>query len=586
MSSIDPGLAAAQSLLLAVDAAIADATLNLGAAGDAISAQLQVGDLFPAIVLAPQGGTDLLEIFGQSVAAQLPPGIHPGQTILLQVNGFDGNRILVSNLGVADPQNPPDLAQVVVPPPAPNEPQIVATLTTIPQAGPRTLTTPPTAPPSAVFVAASVRPAPTMPLPPGDDPIFEIGIAPSPPGDDIEARMAATRTAPLGPPPSARLPTVPISTRIVPSVAPQVARAPQSVPLAALLTPRVRVPITARIAMPEQAHPVAVGDAVQKMLARIRVPQTSFALAAARIANDAVASIPRAFARLEAALPRELPAAALPLRALLSFVSKFDLSNTGVLPEQIAAFVSHVVDGAEAKLADALVAHREADAPSLPAPVGQDASTSADPRGRASATTDAMARAVERTAAFDFDLKSALAALAESPSSNSSPELSRAVADAIATATGVQFAALSNMATDPSAISIALPAFFHEGGRPAQLHIDRDAPGGRQQLDADNFRIGFVLDTGSLGTIAIDVETVGRIVRVDVRTERAHAADRIKGTLPDLRARFEQLRYRVAAMTAGILQPRPLPAETQPAPPPPEPPLPEPTRTRGLDLQA
>ncbi len=573
MSSIDPALAAAQSLSLAVDAAIADATLNLGAAGEAISAQLQVGDLFSAIVLAPQGGTDLLEIFGQPVAAQLPPGIHPGETIVLQVNGFDGNRILVSNLGVADPQNPPDLAQVVVPQPAPDEPRVVATLTTIPQPAPRELTLPPTAPPREVFVAASVRPAPSTPLPPADDPIFEIGVGPTPPGGDIEARIAATRTAPLGPPQFARTPTVPISTRIVPSVAPRIARAPQSVPLAALLTPRVRIPPAARIATPEQVHTVAVGDAAQKLLARIRVPQTSFALAAARIANDAVASIPRAFGRLEAALPRDLPTAALPLRALLSFVSKFDLSNTSALPEQIAAFVSHVVDGAEAKLADALVAHRDADTPT------------AAPPARASAATGAMARAVERVAAFDFDLKSALAALAESPQSNASPELARAVADAITTATGVQFAALSNIATDPSAISIALPAFFHEGGRPAQLHVDRDAPGGRHRLDADNFRIGFVLDTASLGTIAIDVETVGRIVRVDVRTERAHAADRIKGTLPDLRARFEQLRYRVAAMTAGILQPRALPAETQPVPPP-EPPVPEPTRTRGLDLQA
>src|SRR6185503_133716 len=135
MSSIDPTIASAQALVQAVDTALADATLNLGASGAEIAAQLQVGDLFPAIVLAPQGGTDLLQIFGQTVAAQLPPGIHPGETIVLQVNGFDGNRILVSNLGVADPNNPPDLAQVVVPQqPSPAEPRQVATLTTLPPA--------------------------------------------------------------------------------------------------------------------------------------------------------------------------------------------------------------------------------------------------------------------------------------------------------------------------------------------------------------------------------------------------------------------------------------------------------------------
>jgi len=590
MSSIDPALASAQALLQAVDTALADATLNLGASGAEIAAQLQVGDLFPAIVLAPQGGTDLLQIFGQTVAAQLPPGIHPGETIVLQVNGFDGNRILVSNLGVADPNNPPDLAQVVVPQPGSTEPRTVATLTTISQPAdepaPRAQSTvpvpvqaqslqtpqPPTAPPREVFVAASVRQAP--PSPQSGAPILEVIVEPAQLGTDIEARMAAIRTAPAGPPqstiPGRSIPPASTPAAFAPGV-----RAQPSVPLAALLTPQVKIPQATRATAPETAAQIAIGDAATKLLARIRVLSTPFTLAAARVANEAVASIPRTFARLEAALPRDLPVAALPLRTLLAFVSKFDLTSTRALPEQIAAFVSHVVDGSEPKLAQALAAFKTADAD-----LAQKAS--ADPP--APATGDAGARAVERAAAVDFDLKSAVAALAQSLSSDASPQLSRALTDVLTVTTGAQFAALSNAATDPNAISIALPAFFHDGGRPAQMRIDRDAPGGRQRLDADNFRIGFVLDTATLGTLAINVETVGRTVRVDVRTERASATDRITGTLADLRSRFEHLRYRVAAMTAGMVAPRPIPV-FEPAPVEPEP-VDKTPNAASVDLQA
>jgi hypothetical protein len=617
VSSIDPAISAAQALLQAVDSALADAALNLGAEGEAIAAQLQVGDLFPAIVLAPQAGTDLLQIFGQPVAAQLPPGIHPGETIVLQVNGFDGNRILVNNLGVADPNNPPDLAQIVVPQPATGEPAVVATLTTIPpptqapaapaqvpatqastqsnpspQPQPVAQAQPPTAPPREVFVAASVRPA--SPVPPSNGSAAVVTRPAPMASDNIEARMGATRTSPSAPPQAptggrvAATPVSPVTRAVVPPGQVAGVRPQQSVPLAALLTPALKIPISRRApvetaqapqtpraqgAPPSQAPRTApAGDPAAVLLARIRVPQTTFSLAAARVANEAVASIPRVFARLEAALPQVLPAAAIPLRALMTFVSKLDLANTRVLPEQIAAFVSHVVDGAEPKLAQALSAYREADLPAETEIANQ--STPAN---------DANARAIERTAAFDFDLKSALVALSQSTQGESSPQLARAVSDALTATTGVQFSALSNAASDPTAITIALPAFFYDGGRPAEMRIDRDAPNGREPLDADNFRIGFVLDTASLGTIAIDVETVGRTVRVDVRTERTLAATRITDTLPDLRARFEQLRYRVAAMTAGTIPPRAGVAQAPPsAPPSPR----APDKTSGLDLQA
>jgi len=551
VSSIDPSIAAAQAFVQAAESALADAALNLGAQADAIVAQLHVGDLLPALVLPAQNGTDRLEIFGQPVAAQLPPGIHPGETIVLQVNAFDGNKILVSNLGVADPEHPPALANVEVPAPPPGAPSS-ATLTKIPPPAPPAANavapapappraqTPPVAPPHAVFVAASVRPAPQTPAAP--DIVIE-AHAPV----DIEARMAAIRTAPR-PAPNA-VPKAPASPRVA---APRLASPPPAVSPARAA---VRPPVTQRAV-------AAASDDVGRLLARLRVPQTPLTAAAARIVKDAVAQLPRAFARLDALLPKTIPEAAAPLRSLLAFVGKIDLENARALPEQIASFVSHVVDGAESKLAQALASHRDAEAPA-PLP-GQ---------------TDPHARAAERATAADFDLKTALAALAGSPAARSSPQLSQAVADALAVATGVQLGALASQANDPSVMAIALPAFYHEGGRPVRLTIARDAPGGGAALDPDNFRIGFVLDTKTLGTLAIDVETVGRSVKVDVKTEGARAARQIAQTLPELRARFEHLRYRVAAIAAGVA---PAPQEAAPV----DAPAGDVAAAAGLDLRA
>jgi hypothetical protein len=69
-----------------------------------------------------------------------------------------------------------------------------------------------------------------------------------------------------------------------------------------------------------------------------------------------------------------------------------------------------------------------------------------------------------------------------------------------------------------------------------------------------------------------------------VRTERATATDRITGTLSDLRSRFEQLRYRVAAMTAGMVAPRPIPVFEPPSAEPD--PMDEAPSAASVDLQA
>ncbi|MBV8435059.1 MAG: hypothetical protein JO029_12335, partial [Candidatus Eremiobacteraeota bacterium] len=127
MSGLDP-LAA-----LAADVALTQssiAAIDLGIQIEVLQSQLSIGDLITATILPAQDGSDRLSFLGQTVLAQLPPGIDPGQSLLLQVTGFSGNQILVRNIGVVDPANPPPTVTVSLPPPAPGTPA-QATLVTV-----------------------------------------------------------------------------------------------------------------------------------------------------------------------------------------------------------------------------------------------------------------------------------------------------------------------------------------------------------------------------------------------------------------------------------------------------------------------
>ncbi|MGB6985746.1 MAG: flagellar hook-length control protein FliK, partial [Candidatus Aquilonibacter sp.] len=161
------------------------------------------------------------------------------------------------------------------------------------------------------------------------------------------------------------------------------------------------------------------------------------------------------------------------------------------------------------------------------------------------------AQAAERTAAMDYDVKAAILAMIASPGGNS-PAIAGALRDALTATTALQLNVLNAQVTDPRTISIPLPAYFYTGGEPVTMQISRDAPNSKNKMDADNFHIAFVLDTKSLGTVAIDLQTVGRAVSVDVKTQATPAADRFRATLGDLRSRLEQLRYNVAAIGAGV----------------------------------
>ncbi len=680
MSGFDP-LAA-----LGAEAALQQSSLaaiDLGVAIEILQSQLTVGDLLTATILPPQGGSDLLSFLGQTVAAQLPPGIDPGQSLLLQVTGFTSSQILVRNLGVVDPANPPPTAQVALPPPAAGAP-VTGTLTTVvppqPAAGPAAapasapsapaappapsagvppgtataarapaaaapLAPPPAAtgtvaPPRSVFVAASVQPAP----PPSEGAPVEAAAVPLAAQAElgVEARIVATRAAAIdlaelvntpGKPPGAQA-----APALPPPAAPAAAATPAPAPGAAVesppsapvvsaaavappargIAPRAGAP-PASPAPPSTVRPAPPATPEAALLARLRVPASAATLAAARVAANAASALPRALARLDAALARvasDDPRAG-SLRALVAFVTKLEAANPRALPEQIMAFVSNVLEGAEGKLAAivrqfaGLQAEAEAAAadgaapadpgaaegdPALPAlpgapvpaapeassaapgtappaaaanpPSGSPPATAASPAAPASAPAapaaapaapswvgalppTAAAHVAERLTALQYDLKAAIVALAQSPPRGAPPDLAPALDSALTAITAMQLNALSAQSTDPNAIVIPLPMFFHEGGRPVQLRVSRDAPRGGK-LDGDNFHIAFVLDTKSLGTVAVDVQTVGRAVSVNVKTEAAPAANRFRATLDDLRGRLEHLRYRVSNMAAGV----------------------------------
>ena len=503
--------------------ATSDAALTLGLPLELLQARIAVGDLLAATVLAPQNGQDLIEILGQQVVAQLPPGVHPGETLLLQVTGLSGTQIFVQNLGPYDPQNPPAVL------PVPAEPAGSATsgiLTTvrpipetpavpppIPQAGA------PISPPSAVFVAASVRPAKLQPAPASAAASPQSAARAATP---VEARIAAAQTA-----------------------NPQTAREP---------LPAARVPQAIQNVATAAGRAIrSVGD----LLRAARLPDTPLARTAAAIAPAASSRLPGVLARLEAALPRQSsdPRIAT-LRTIAAFVGRMSVQNEETLAAQISSYVSNAVEGAESKLAQLLQAAATLTDSAPPHPGAQNASAPASPHREAPAAplenTVAQARVAERTAAVDHDLKSLVLSLLRDPPHDRTPALSQALNETLVTITGTQINVLANHLQDPNTLTIGLPVYYREGGKPAQIRISRDGSSGAPKLDADNFHVAFVLDTAHLGTVAIDLQTTGRAVKVEVKTEQPSSASRFSKTLSSLQSRLEHLRYRVTSAAAAV----------------------------------
>jgi len=613
MSNLDPLAALAAQVIANADAAIEAAALDLGAALTELQSQISVGDVIVATVLPPQDGLDRISLLGQTVPAQLPPGINPGESIALQVTGFTNTAVLVTSLGVVDPENPPTAADV--PPPAPAAPGAAqtavlttrfpippspATTSAIPPATPTgTSAVPspstPVSPPREVFVAASVRNAPPIPQ------VIVSEIQAAPPAD-LEARIALNRAGSLPPaprpvvaqPPSAQAPATPPTVArggrpdvpgrgltIPPIITPARGTAERAAPLTARITTGTPAPAATSAAA---ARVATTPEAA--LLTRLGIPISAVTLAAARGIGTAAQSVTTTYQKLEsllATVPADERTTA--LRSALAFVAKLDLRNVRALPEQIASFVSNVVDGAESKIAQlvrawstgvALAATEpeqganegstSQNAPANAAPANaapanaalaqnasaQNAQSSVQPEFPPVPSPTVEARAAERMVALDHDVKTAILAMIANPPSGTSPALLTALRAALTATNALQFNVLASRSADANTITIPLPAYFYDGGKPAQLQISRDAPNGKNRMDADNFRVAFILDTKSLGTVAIDVQTVGRNVSVDVKTEASLSAERFRTTLPDLGARLEQLHYRVATMAAGV----------------------------------
>lgn len=506
MSGTDPLVALTAARVAAAEASILDAALNLGVAAEQLRSQLRVGDVLPAKILAPMSGQDLIEIAGRPVVAQLPPGINPGETILLQVTGFAGTQMYVRNLG-APPHAEPQ-AQAA----QPQAPQ--------PQA-------PAVSPSRAIFVAASVRQASAPPA-------QAQALQTAPPVRGVEARIAAAQTAKL-PPPQSR--TAPVA---------------QTPPAAPLIASRSAMPPAAAV---QQAVARAV-QTVSELLRAIRLPDTPFTRMAATIAPQAPERLSSVLARLESALPDAAQDARIAtLRTLIGFTAKLSPANRDTLPAQISAYVSNVVEGVESKLAQLLQAHTQTN----PAPLAQ-------------------ARVAERSAAISHDLKSVVLSLLREPPADRTPAMTQALTETLITLTGVQVNTLSSNQQSPGTIAFALPVYYHEGGKPAQIRIAPDAESRAAKMDGDNFHVSFVLDTAHLGTVAIDLQATGRTVKLDVKTEHKRAAERFSETLSSLSSRLHDLRYRVCSATAKAVR-----DESRTAPKSAR--IPK-TDDAGLDLQA
>lgn len=588
MSGLDPLAAFALQAVANAQAALEDATLHLGSLFQDLRAQLAVGDILTASVLPPESGSDRLSILGQTVAAQLPPGILPGETIALQVSGFTARAVIVRNLGLVDPgttesdaQTPSGVSTPATAPPTqaaaraptesapPGNPSPGARAdgpggtpiraTPLPDGGSRL------APPRELFVAASVRPTPGREA-------ASPGPAPSASPGELEVRIAATRAASglphSSPAEPAQRPPLPSVRAGTPPAMPARAAAPAAETTFMHSSRATPAPPNRILAPP--TTPRLTPDAA--LLTRLRVPISVTTLAAARIGEAATRAVTAAFEHLDVLLAGQPnDETLLPLRSMLAFVARLDLRNPAVLPQQIAAYVSNVVTGAEAKIAqivrvlgslpDALPESSAAASPHETSPQSAvpPLQSFAQPAASPELPPNIAAQAAERDVALAHDLKSALLQFVTNPPAAASSQVVAAAREALAATTAVQLNALQAQNADPRAITIALPAYFHPEGTPTRLRIWKDAGDRKQTLDADNFHIAFVLDTASLGTVAIDVQTAGRSVNVDVKTQDSRAAERFRSSLGDLRGRLEQLHYRVASMAAGLATRAPSP---------------------------
>jgi hypothetical protein len=379
-------------------------------------------------------------------------------------------------------------------------------------------------------------------------------------------RPAAPLSSDGSPPPTA--------SRTIPSpLAQQRFTPPPTISTRVMQDPNAASPESTSRALPSPgapASPAAASAAAARGLAAyaepvallrsVRIAVTPSNVAAATLALEKPERLPVALAALERALPNvSADPHIATLRTLLAFVGRID-PRSPALAAQVAAYVEHVVDGAEPKLATLLAAAREAGsslpttpdetaAAGEPATAGR-ATTSAAPALDAPITAIPAAIVAERSAALSVDLKQTLLAVAADPATPAA--VGPSLAGALSALTAVQVSAAQTLAANPNGIAFTIPLTTEYGPAAARINVSREAPERGARLDGENFRIAFVLDTAHYGTVAIDLVTVGRDVTVDVRVESAPAMRAFRDALGGLTARLESLRYRVAAAGASV----------------------------------
>ena len=462
--------------------------------------------------------------------------------------------------------------------------------------------TPSVAPPPAVFVAASVRQAPVAPppaplnnLPP--PPPSQV-IAPPLTGlTDIEARLASARAGqvavnvlPAPPPvPTSSGPGAPASLPPPPPVptagAPVATSSPSAVQQPSPPVPQrfsFPPPITQSTRFSElstaspapapaanaPAGPAPTGLAAFRdpaaLVRALGLPVTPTNIAAAKLAIDTPQRLPAALATLESALPDSEDPRVATLRTLSAFVGRLEPSSPQ-LAAQISAYVDNVVRGNEPKLVQLLAAQLAAAEQPEGAPaaapgagtVAEGATAGAPPPVAAAPALPvvALAQVVERGAALSVDLKTQLLAVINAPPAGSEEggALVPAATSALSAITAVQMNAAQAMNASPQTMAFTLPMWLGSGYAQAHIAIDRDAPEpSSRNLDGDNFHIAFVLDTKNLGTVTVDLQTVGRAFSLAVKTESEGSAKRFADQLDTLTTRLEKLRYRVNSAEASV----------------------------------
>jgi hypothetical protein len=602
--SVNPVVAAAGAAgaNVPVEQLIAAELTALAAEAQALQGQLTTGQVVTAQVLPSNGLTDLINILGNRVAAALPPNLQPGDLFTAQVTGFNGPQILLQILGTPEPgqltEAPPPVST------SPLETLPAEPLSALAAAGTRPMlpdgVAPSLSPPPAVFVAASVRPAPvnadgSPARPPVSTPSPQVIVPPPTALADIEARLAAARAGSIGvnvpnapPATAASAPAAPLpagsaapSAQLAPPPANASPQAPTILPptlpgrfvIAPTIVPSARFAENAAPSGPAAsagtpATPAPTGLAAYRdpaaLVRALSLPVTPTNIAAARLALDTPQRLPAALATLESALPELDDPRVATLRTLTAFIGKIE-PGSPQLAAQISAFVDNVVTGNEPKLSQLLAAQLAAEQPaaeqSANAPVSTPASQTANAQAGAppaapqpTLPVTALAQVAERGAALSVDLKTQLLALINAPPGAEGDDLVPAASSALTAITAVQMNAAQALNVSPQTMAFTLPMWLGSGYAQARIAIDRDAPepNGHRGLDGDNFHIAFVLDTKHLGTVTVDLQTVGRAFSLAVKAENEGSAKRFGDAIGRLTGRLETLRYRVNSAEATV----------------------------------